>query len=331
MNFPVDVGEKYALIALNADTDIQSPVDLGSGISAHPEGSFELPGHWKKWLGSMRAEDIEKSSLFLIIKTKSEHPAVLDGQNLELMRKAGNLYWGLLASDRLALEGAGTHLTGANSGDGPDVRQIAELHRHVRVLGMMPKAVTEAHLRRAKNLAFNLQELLAMPGMRRMQLAISTFLLAFTENDLGERIHQFVRALDGVTRVRDRHEFKKRSVLLAGPDYQDLCLQLYAIRSNIEHFNDPEKGLDVLPSRESQLRACRYSIAAEALARHCFSHLVENRQLWPHFTDDQVESFWKRPIAEQSQIWGPAFDLTSALAGFRPEWVPHLSDMGEDD
>lgn len=331
MNFPVDVGEKYALIALNAATDIQSPVDLGSGISALPEGSFELPEHWKEWLGSMRAKAIEESSLFLIIKVKSARPEVLDGENLDLMRKAANLYWGLLASDRMALEGAGTKVTGANRGDGPDVRQIAELHPYVRVAGLMPKGVTEAHLRRARALAFNLQELLAMPGMLRMKLAMSTFMLAFTEGDLGERIHQFVRAVDGLTRVWNGREFKEKSTLLVGPTHQDLCGQLYTVRSSVEHFHNPDSRLDALPPRDAQIRACRYAIAAEALARHCLTHLVENKQLWPHFTDDQVESFWKRPIDEQRQIWGPAFDLTSALAEFEPDWVPHLSDMGEGD
>lgn len=331
MNFPVDVGEKYALIALNAATDIQSPVDLGSGIFALPEGSFELPEHWKRWLGSLQAKFIEHSGLFLIIKTKSERPDVLDGENRKLTRMADNLYWGLLASDRLSLEGAGTMVTGANGGDGPDVRQITELPHYFRVAGLMPKAVTEAHLRRAKDLALNLQELLVMPGMRMMQLAMSTFMLAFTNNDLGERIHQHVRAVDGLTRVYKAVEFQAKSALLVGPTHQDLCGQLYTIRSCVEHFRVPDSRLDALPPREAQVRACRCAIMAEALARHCLSHLVENKQLWPHFTDDQVESFWKKPSDEQKEIWGPAFDLTSALVGFNPEWVPHLSEMGEDD
>ncbi|WP_147439645.1 hypothetical protein [Corallococcus sp. CA049B] len=331
MNFPVAVGEKYALIALNAATDVESLVDLGSGISALPEGSLELPEHWKEWLGSMRAKSIERSDLFLIVKAKSERPEVLDGENLELMRRAANLYWGLLASGRVALEGAGTKLTGANRGDGPDIRQIAELHHYVRVAGMLPKAVTETHLRQATALAFNLQELLALPGMLRMKLAIRTFLMAFAESDLGERIHQFVRSLDGLTRVWNGKEFKEKSALLAGSTHQDLCGQLYAIRSGVEHFHHPDSRLDAVSPRESQFRACRYALAAEALARHCLSHLVENKHLWPHFTDDQVDSFWARPMDEKRQIWGPAFDITSALTEFRPQWVPRPSDVTDGD
>ncbi|WNG29262.1 hypothetical protein F0U62_38690 [Cystobacter fuscus] len=322
MRFPVDVGEKYALIALNAATDIKSPQDLGFGFFALPQGFLELPDHWREWLGTTRAKAIERSSLALFIKAKSEHPSVLDEQNQLLMRQAANFYWGLLASDRLSLTGTGTQVTGANSGHGPDVRQVGELDGIVHVPGMLPKTVTEAHLSRATTLALNLQELLAIPGMLRMKLAIRTFLLAVVEHDLGERIHQFVRAVDGLTRVWNGKEFKEKSALLAGPTHQDLCGQLYAVRSSVEHFHHPDSKLDALPPRESQVRAFRNALAAEALARHCLSHLVENRLLWAHFTDDQVEAFWKRPIDEQRQIWGPPLDLTAALADFDPTLVP---------
>jgi hypothetical protein len=322
MRFPVNVGEKYALIALNAATDIKAPQDLGFGFFALPRGALELPEHWKEWLGTTRARVIERSNLTLFIKAKSKHPAVLDGQNKTLQRQVTNLYWGLLASDRLSLKGAGTRVTGANNGHGPDVSQVGELNGIVRVPGTLPKKVTEAHLRRATALALNLQELLAMPGMLRMKFAIRTFLLAFAEHDLGERIHQFVRAVDGLTRVWNGKEFKEKSALLAGPQHQDLCGQLYAVRSSVEHFHHPDSRLDALPPRESLVRAFRYALAAEALARHCLAHLVENKRLWPHFTDDQVEAFWKRPLDEQRQLWGPPLDLTTTLAQFDPKRVP---------
>jgi hypothetical protein len=147
--------------------------------------------------------------------------------------------------------------------------------------------------------------------------------MALTESDLAERIHQFVRAVDGLTRVYNGKEFKAKSALLAGPEHQDLCGQLYVIRSNAEHFHAPNNRLDALPPREDQVRMFRSCLAAEVLARHCLTHLVENKPLWGHFTDDQVDAFWKRPLDEQKQIWGPPLDLTSALADFDPQFVPH--------
>src|SRR5690242_8356736 len=60
VTLPVGSGEKYALIALNAATDIQSALDHGGGFSALPRGSIVLPEHWKQWLGSTRSERIER-------------------------------------------------------------------------------------------------------------------------------------------------------------------------------------------------------------------------------------------------------------------------------
>lgn len=317
---PVNVGEKYALIALNAATDIRSPLDLGSGVFALPRGSIELPEHWRKWLGSTRTRHIEGCSLAVLVKVKTDNADALDGENIALMEQVLALFWGLLAADRVGIA-SGTRVTGANRGDGPDYRQVDEVDPVLHVPGILPKNVTEAHLQQAQVLATNLRDLLATPGMLRMKLAVRTFMQAFAETDLGERIHQFIRAVDGLTRVFKGKEFKDKSVLLAGATYQDLCGQLYTVRSCAEHFHAFDSRLDPLPPHDAKIRGFRYALAAEALARHCLANLVRNRHLWLHFADDQVETFWKKPLDEQRQLWGPPFDLAGALSGFDPEWA----------
>ncbi len=61
MNFPIATGEKYALIALNAGTEIREPVDLSDGYLALPGGAFDLPLHWKESLGTIRTKAIERA------------------------------------------------------------------------------------------------------------------------------------------------------------------------------------------------------------------------------------------------------------------------------
>jgi len=69
------------------------------------------------------------------------------------------------------------------------------LGRH-RALALRPPS--EADCRRAAFLAEQVT-LLASPGMRRLKRALGTFMRGFSEHNLGERIHQFVRAVaDGI-------------------------------------------------------------------------------------------------------------------------------------
>jgi hypothetical protein len=192
------------------------------------------------------------------------------------------------------------------------------------VPGTLPDEITAAHLTSAASLAKNLAALLATPGMLRMKLAMRTFMQAFSGQDFGERVHQFVRSVDGLTRVRRRQQFQNRCAVFVGPTGTQVCLELYAIRSNVEHFQDPEQDTDIapLPLRENWIRRFRRAHEAATLARYCLSHLVSNPQLWPHFTDDQVNAFWARPEDERVAIWGPPMDFADAMAGFNPDWLP---------
>ncbi len=68
MKLPVNPGEKYALIALNAATTITEPLELGEGLHALPGGSLDLPEKWRVRIGSLRSERIEGAGLLILAK-----------------------------------------------------------------------------------------------------------------------------------------------------------------------------------------------------------------------------------------------------------------------
>jgi hypothetical protein len=103
MLLPIEDGAKYALIALDAASRVARLVDLGEGFAVVPHGSFELPGHWKEWLGSLKARDVEKAPLLLVAQKRSSTPDVLDGDSDGLLRRVDALYWALLASGRFRI------------------------------------------------------------------------------------------------------------------------------------------------------------------------------------------------------------------------------------
>ena len=324
MTLPIARGEKYALIALDAGTELRDALDLGDGCVALPRGAFELPPHWKEWLGTIKSEAVERASLKLIAKAPSTRPGVLDAENQELQRRVSNLFWGLLAAGKVRVEGAGTLLTGSHGEDGVDVRQVGDMDGVIRVYGVLDDRVTEAHLRRAAMLGKGLGRLFADAAMRRMRMAVNTFLRAASVPHLGDRIHQYVRVVDGLTRVtrRGRDRFKERCRTFVTPGGLDACYEMYVIRSNVEHFQEPSQDLPPLDRREDLLRGYRRAHEAEALARYCMSRLLENEVLWEHFADDRVDAFWAKPEAERAAIWGAPLDLAEATADFRTDHVP---------
>ena len=155
-------------------------------------------------------------------------------------------------------------------------------------------------------------------------MAVNTFLRAASVQQLGDRIHQYVRVVDGLTRVtrRGRDRFKERCRTFVAPGGLDACYEMYVIRSNVEHFQDPSQDLPPLERRENLLRGYRRAHEAEALARHCMSRLLENETLWEHFADDRVEAFWAKSEADRAAIWGAPFDLSVAMADFRADHIP---------
>ncbi len=155
-------------------------------------------------------------------------------------------------------------------------------------------------------------------------MAVNAFLRGLSERYPSERIHQFVRVVNGLTRVtrRGRDRFKERCRILVRPENVESCYELYVIRSNVEHFQEPSQDLPVLSPRDDILRAYRRTHEAEALARYCMAHLLENKDLWRNFADDQVDAFWARPEEERAAMWGSPLDLGEALASFRPDHVP---------
>ena len=324
MPLPVALGEKYALIALDAATEIRDALDLGDGRVALPRGAFDLPSHWKEWLGTLKAEAVERAHLKLIAKAPSTRPGVLDDENQRLQQKVSNLYWGLLAAGKVRVSGAGTQLTGSHGEEGMDVRQVGDLDHVINVYGLLTDRITGEHLKRAAVLAESLSRLFTDPKMLRMRMAVNTFLRAASERHLGDRIHQYVRVVDGLTRVtrRGRDRFKERCRTFVRPEDVESCYEMYVIRSNVEHFQEPSQDLPPLDRRQDLLRGYRRAHEAEALARYCMAHLLENDDTWEHFTDDRVDAFWAKPETERAAIWGEPLDLDAALAEFRPEHVP---------
>jgi hypothetical protein len=71
----IDEGEKYALVGLSAKVEEYIPFQkLTSSLWVLADTTFNIPPYWREWLGSIRADEVQNSNLFLLSKLPSSSP-----------------------------------------------------------------------------------------------------------------------------------------------------------------------------------------------------------------------------------------------------------------
>ena len=128
----IDDGEKYALVGLEVKQEGQPPPEqVAPDLWVLTTTTFDVPGTWREWLGSIRADEVEGCNLFLVSKLASATPDILDGENQALQRRVGNFYVGLLLSAMFSPAHRPVMLTGARQNSEVGVRQQSNLDRPV--------------------------------------------------------------------------------------------------------------------------------------------------------------------------------------------------------
>jgi hypothetical protein len=99
----IDDGEKYAVIGLSVKLD--DPVPLQEMTPHHwafADAQFDIPAHWREWLGTIRTKEVENSNLFLLSKMRSQAPEIVDAETAKLKWRVGHFYAGLLLASPFA-------------------------------------------------------------------------------------------------------------------------------------------------------------------------------------------------------------------------------------
>ncbi len=327
-------GEKYALIGLKVKIEGAVPFhELAPGFCAWTDQSLDVPAHWREWLGSIRADQIENCNLALLCKMPSQTPEVLDAENQLLQRRASGFYVGLLLSSTFTPSHAPILITGARRDGEIDVRQESTLDipsrnvfRHYPPI--LPGEVEQAALLACRHEMLNMNP--PAGGAWRIFRALFVYIAARASEELLDRLHQYCRCIDGLILSepgKGSKQFKSRTELFIGPREHDTMGKLYAIRSNVEHLHEHKylEGFD----RGVRLDLVQKEAIAEHIARNALAHIVRNPGLWPHFGNTAaLAPFWKLDPADRRKIWGaPPIKLSDALAGFDPQYISD-GDLG---
>jgi hypothetical protein len=195
-------GEKYAFVGLSVKLEQSIPQGLIAPrlwVAKGPQ--FRLPPHWKEWLGTIRAEEVEAADLFLLSKIKSERPDVLDGENQSLDHLVCLFYVGLLLASTFSTAHKPVVLTGSRSDGEVDIRQQKDFEIPVPCEFRPYPALTADDIEAGARIAGEIrtiEEARPLGGHWRFFRVLHLYQETRTTRDILERLHQYSRCIDGL-------------------------------------------------------------------------------------------------------------------------------------
>ncbi len=323
----IDDGEKYAVFALSVKLD--DPVLLQEMTPHHwtfADARFDIPAHWREWLGTIRTKQVEGSNLFLLSKMRSQALEVDDSETAGLKRHAGHFYAGLLLASPFAPEHKPVMLVGYCQNGEINVRAQEEYDPPIPSMVRHYPPVTLAELQLAAKIASQIATIEATPlagGSWRLFRVLHLYLEARTIQDNMDRLHQYCRCIDGLIAPdigNTKRQFKSRTELFIGPRHQNMMGEAYDVRSDVEHLHE-NKHLEVF-DRAARLELLKKLETMECIVRSALVRIVLEPKLWPHFSNTPaLQAFWALGEQQQRALWGAVINPTDALADFDPRYI----------
>ena len=320
---PICPEEKFALIAVRCRTvDLPPKLALAPDLLASTTPPVDFGDHWKEWLGSIRAENFQRSHLFLLMTAPSARPDVLDEENHKLHERLRHFLVGLLLAGRTAFEKP-DFLLGAYGSRGISVRRIGEHQAANVILGIGSDPITKTSLERAYTIAQQIDAWNRSGSAWRINSVLRNFVETRARVDVPDRIHQFCRCIEGFILPdvgRTARQFKSRTELFIGPGNHDLMGRMYDVRSEVEHLH--YQNLIEPSGKHERIEITRHAAILEAVVRTCFTKLLSERSLWPYFrTDGALQRFWSLTDADRRALWGAAIPVVDLIADFQEQWI----------
>lgn len=323
----IDDGEKYALVGLSVKVEGDIPSGtIAPDLWVVADTTFNTPPHWREWLGSIRAGEVEDCNLFLLSKLASSTPDILDAENQKLKQRVWNFYVGLLLASPFAPARKPVMLTGARRDGEVDIRQESDFKSPVPCVFRPYPPVVFKDIRLAAQLGEKLSALGAAPpagGPWRLFRTLHIYIEARANGDILERVHQYSRCIDGLILPKagkTTQQFKSRTELFIGPGHHDVMGEIYDVRSAVEHLHE-NRYLENF-DRELRLDLLKKEAIIEYIARKALARIVGDSNLWPYFANTPaLGAFWALPDADRRRIWRDPVDPMVAVADFDPKYI----------
>lgn len=317
-------GTKFGLLCLTeASAGITGDIDLAATpgeVVAHSTCPIALPGQWERWLGELKTADITGANLSVAIQIASPTPDILDAEMRTLEQRAERLWHGLRLNGIPGYKAAHILIGGITNAGDLRLRNVAKLGLSYKHRFGIPLTIDEAVLRRAVPYGDALQSIFTMnPDFRRLRAGYLALASGIEEPQPEERLHQFVRALDGLMALGPRQGqtvFAERGqTFVDSADVENDLRQMYVLRNTQEHLNDFRAAVAAPNEQEFLRRFSMRGYQAQHTALAVYRRLAEQAALRGRFVSDQsTVTFWALPDGTRGQIWGTKVDLDAVQA-----------------
>jgi hypothetical protein len=244
---------------------------------------------------------------------------VLDAENQALVQQVTDILNGML------LQGVpefrrGFVVNGAHRNGRLEIREHSSIRGLQPTAGLPPFLVGPGEIKRSLSLARRLRYIqnAPRPEWGRLIRGVRTLLKANAEsNEVGDRLHQFVRALEGLVnprRLKNQSDFAHRgqTMAIASAAARNVLLQLYDLRSAVEHLNHPTDALVGGTEAERITLVNQRTRQVDMLARFAFFRVLESSVLFNTFrSDKEIEAFRELPDHVRVRLWGDGLDVVA--------------------
>ncbi len=304
----------YCFVNFSVSPQVPDSLQLGNGLWMLSRLPIEISDHWREGLGSWKLEDIERCNFVLATTAPSQAPQNFDHENMDLIRGLKYLLYGLLLQGVPYYE-TGFSLSGANVDGDIQIRDFRELPHYVPSYDLPCLQVGITEIKCATWLAGQL-ELIGQLGedWARLRRGLNALFRGSEETEGGDRLHQFARALEALVKpnignTKTQFTHRAQTFARAGLEARNTLLQIFDIRSQVEHMHSPLNALDGTEEERIALANMR-TRQADMLSRFAFSHLLESEKLLEIFrTDANIDAFWRIKDHERVLMWGDRLDL----------------------
>ena len=305
-------GTKFAGIHLCrcACRDLPQSVSMGHELLVQTEPVLVLSEMDEGRIGTDYAAAFRSANLVLVASRTSETAGILDGESQELERRVYSLlyaifmhgvpnYWpGVLTLGSTPVRGAAW----ANR-----ISLINDLFRNEDVIAT---PVTVERLRDAERVVPGMIEVFgADPEYTRLRRGINGLVQGWKARSVLDRLHAFVRALDGLMKLEqgtgERQFADKLETFATSSRLHDIALEMFRLRSFEEHMSDWPSKLGYIKEHDRPRFVSRRAAQAEALAGAAYRTLLGDISLLKQFRNSSLDAFWN----DERERWRLKFDV----------------------
>lgn len=311
---------KFSVLTISSnqvkgDIHLQMADDL-FGLRRLP---FQLPVHWKEWVGSTEVRGIESSNLLLLRVRPDSAPHIQDEVTADLLNEAIALE-ASLERHGLVRKPKCSVLVGSHDGQEFQLHRSASSPRTVHLRSINYPDVDVEFLEQALARNSALAKICGRQGEYvRFVKALHSINFALREGDPMERCHHFVRGLECALHLppngkADAFAERVGEFFDASPRCITRLRDMYRVRNVQSHFLD--FGV-VPPFNEIQMPERRYYVSqlilySELLSMAFLDRILMDSQLLPFFKDEaETERFWNLSRSDRKSLIEPPLSALS--------------------